>query len=137
MPKTTIIHVDIDPSEINKNKKADLAIVADVRTTLQAMVESLVRRAQRNEIQTWQKKFKEVKESCQNEWKVDMTKVTALSLLKKLREILPAASIVTTEVGQCQMWASLHYDVIEPGTFFSSTVSAPWALAFRLLWEQR
>jgi acetolactate synthase-1/2/3 large subunit len=121
VPKTTIIHVDIDPSEINKNKKADLGIVADVRTTLQAMVESIVRRAQRNEIQAWQKKYKEVKESCQNEWKVDMTKVTALSLLKKLREILPAASIVTTEVGQCQMWASLHYDVIEPGTFFSST----------------
>src|SRR5207249_1171834 len=41
--------------------------------------------------------------------------------LKKLREILPANSIVTTEVGQCQMWASLHFDVISPGTFFSST----------------
>ncbi len=85
------------------------------------MVESIVRRAKRNEIQKWQKKFAEVKESCQNEWKIDMTKVSALSVLKKLREILPAESIVTTEVGQCQMWASLHYDVIEPGTFFSST----------------
>ncbi len=121
VPKTTIIHVDIDPSEINKNKKADLGIVADVRASLQAMVESIVRRAKRNEIQKWQKKFAEVKESCQNEWKIDMTKVSALSVLKKLREILPAESIVTTEVGQCQMWASLHYDVIEPGTFFSST----------------
>ena len=121
VPKTTIIHVDIDPSEINKNKKADLGIVADVRASLQAMVESIVRRAKRNEIQKWQKKFAEVKESCQNEWKIDMTKISALSVLKKLREILPAESIVTTEVGQCQMWASLHYDVIEPGTFFSST----------------
>ena len=34
---------------------------------------------------------------------------------------LPAEAIVTTEVGQCQMWASLHFDVISPGTFFSST----------------
>jgi acetolactate synthase I/II/III large subunit len=34
---------------------------------------------------------------------------------------LPPNSIVTTEVGQCQMWASLHFDVISPGTFFSST----------------
>ena len=34
---------------------------------------------------------------------------------------MPSESIVTTEVGQCQMWASLHFDVISPGTFFSST----------------
>jgi acetolactate synthase-1/2/3 large subunit len=85
------------------------------------MVESLIRRAQRNDIQKWKKRFGDVKESCQNEWKIDMTKISALSVLKKLREILPPQSLVTTEVGQCQMWASLHYDVIEPGTFFSST----------------
>jgi acetolactate synthase-1/2/3 large subunit len=47
--------------------------------------------------------------------------ITAKKSLKKLREILPAQAIVTTEVGQCQMWASLHFDVISPGTFFSST----------------
>ena len=121
VPKTTVIHVDIDPSEINKNKKADLGIVADVKPSLQAMVESIMRRAQKNDIKVWQKKFSEVKDSCQNEWKVDMTKVTALSILKKLREILPNSGLVTTEVGQCQMWASLHFNVIEPGTFFSST----------------
>jgi len=57
VPKTTIIHVDIDPSEINKNKKVDLGIVADVKASLHAMVESIVRRAQHNEIQKWQKKF--------------------------------------------------------------------------------
>ncbi len=121
VPKTTVIHVDIDPSEINKNKKADLGIVADVKPSLHAMVESIVRRAKKNDIQTWRKKFAEVKDNCQNEWKVDMSNVNALSLLKKLREILPSAAIVTTEVGQCQMWASLHFNVIEPGTFFSST----------------
>ena len=121
VPKTTIIHVDIDPSEINKNKKADLGIVADVRQSLRAMLESIVRKSRTGETLIWQKRFGEVKESCRNEWKVDMSKITALSLLRKLREILPNESIVTTEVGQCQMWASLHFDVIEPGTFFSST----------------
>ena len=34
---------------------------------------------------------------------------------------MPPDAIATTEVGQCQMWASLHFDVISPGTFFSST----------------
>ena len=45
----------------------------------------------------------------------------AAKILRKLRELLPPESIVTTEVGQHQMWASLFYDVIRPGTFFSST----------------
>ena len=47
--------------------------------------------------------------------------ITAKKALKKLRKILPSNGIVTTEVGQCQMWASLHFDVLSPGTFFSST----------------
>ncbi|MGI0091958.1 MAG: biosynthetic-type acetolactate synthase large subunit [Nitrososphaerales archaeon] len=121
VPKTTVIHIDIDPSEINKNKKADLGIIGDVKVSLRAMLDSLARRARRNEISRWSKRFNEVRENCKNEWKIDMTKVSALSLLKKLREVLPANSLVTTEVGQCQMWSSLHFDVIEPGTFYSST----------------
>lgn len=121
VPKTTVIHIDIDPSEINKNKTVDLGIIGDVRASLRAMIQSLVRRTQRKETSKWSSRFKEVKEACQNEWRVDMSKVSALSLLKKLRETFPANGLVTTEVGQCQMWASLHFDVIEPGTFYSST----------------
>ena len=121
VPKTTIIHIDIDPSEIDKNKKADLGIIGDVRISLRAILDALAAKARKNEIQNWQKRFQEVKEGCKNEWKVDMTKISALSILKKLREVLPSNTLVTTEVGQCQMWASLHFDVIEPGTFYSST----------------
>jgi acetolactate synthase I/II/III large subunit len=121
VPDTKVIHIDIDPSEINKNKQADLGIVADVKLSLLAMLESLVKRGRRNDLKKWQQRFSDVKESCKNEWKIDMSKVSALSILKKLREILPPEALVTTEVGQCQMWASLHFDVIQPGTFFSST----------------
>ena len=119
--KTKVIHIDIDPSEINKNKTVDIGIVGDVRASLRALLEAFMRRARRNDIKKWSARFKEVRESCKNEWHIDMTKVSALSLLKKLREVLPSNTIVTTEVGQCQMWASLHFDVIEPGTFYSST----------------
>jgi acetolactate synthase-1/2/3 large subunit len=119
--KTKVIHIDIDPSEINKNKTIDIGIVGDVRASLRALLEAFVRRATHNDVKKWSARFKEVRESCRNEWHVDMTKVSAISLLKKLREVLPPNTIVTTEVGQCQMWASLHFDVIEPGTFYSST----------------
>ncbi|MCL4519102.1 MAG: biosynthetic-type acetolactate synthase large subunit, partial [Thaumarchaeota archaeon] len=121
VPKTTVIHIDIDPSEINKNKKADLGVVGDVRASLRMMINSMMKRAQRKDVSMWSKRFGEVKESCKNEWKIDMSKVSALSILKKLREVLPHNALVATEVGQCQMWASLHFDVIEPGTFYSST----------------
>ena len=121
VPKTTVIHVDIDPSEINKNKTVDIGIVGDVRASLRALMNALMRRARRNDMKKWSARFKEVRETCQSEWRIDMSKISALSLLKKLREVLPTSAIVTTEVGQCQMWASLHFDVIEPGTFYSST----------------
>ncbi|MHB8567104.1 MAG: biosynthetic-type acetolactate synthase large subunit [Nitrososphaerales archaeon] len=121
VPKTTVIHIDIDPSEINKNKTVDIGIVGDVKASLRAMLEAFMRRARRNDLKKWSAHFKEVRESCQSEWRIDMSKVSALSLLKKLREVLPSNALVTTEVGQCQMWASLHFDVIEPGTFYSST----------------
>ncbi len=46
VPKTTVIHIDIDPSEIDKNKKADLGIVGDVRVSLRAIIASIQRRAE-------------------------------------------------------------------------------------------
>src|SRR5215213_6672668 len=82
----SIIHMDVDPAEIGKNKSVDVAVVGDVKSSLRTLVKMLSKK-----------------------------------IVKKLREILPSKAIATTEVGQCQMWASLHFDVICPGTFFSST----------------
>jgi acetolactate synthase-1/2/3 large subunit len=121
MKGSKVIHVDIDPSEINKNKEVDLGIVGDVRASLQMMIASLERRARRKELKGWGERFNEVKDHCRSEFRIDMTQVSAASLLKTLRDSLPPEAIVTTEVGQCQMWASLHFDVIKPGTFYSST----------------
>jgi acetolactate synthase-1/2/3 large subunit len=69
----------------------------------------------------WLKRRKELIQYFSETLKDYPREITAKKSLKKLRELLPAQGIVTTEVGQCQMWASLHFDVISPGTFFSST----------------
>lgn len=121
VPNSKIIHIDIDPSEINKNKTVDLGIVGDVKASLRAIIVSIKRRARTHNLKKWNERFNEVRENCKNEFKIDMTKLSAISILKKLREVLPPNALVTTEVGQCQMWASLHFDVIQPGTFYSST----------------
>ena len=69
----------------------------------------------------WLKHVNEVKDYWRENLKLHPGEMSAAKILRKLREVLPKESIVTTEVGQHQMWASLFFDAIHPGTFFSST----------------
>jgi acetolactate synthase-1/2/3 large subunit len=118
-----IVHMDIDPAEIGKNKSVDVAIVGDVRSSLRTLVKMLSKKVAKKSDpdNPWLKRRKELIQYYSETLKDYPREITAKKSLKKLRELLPANAIVTTEVGQCQMWASLHFDVMSPGTFFSST----------------
>lgn len=118
----SIIHMDIDPAEIGKNKSVDIALVGDVKSSLRTLVKMFSKKIiKRDSDSPWLKRRKELIQYYAETLKDYPREITAKKSLKKLRELLPANAIVTTEVGQCQMWASLHFDVIAPGTFFSST----------------
>lgn len=119
----TIIHLDVDPAEIGKNKAVDIAVIGDVKASLRTAVKMLAKHkvTQKTKDDPWLKRRKELIEYYADTIKDYPRELTAKKALKKLRELLPSDAIVTTEVGQCQMWASLHFDVISPGTFFSST----------------
>ena len=118
----SIIHLDVDPAEIGKNKSVDVAVVGDVKSSLRTLVKMLTTKGIRKDPDnSWLKRRKELVEYYTSTIKDYSREITAKKTLKKLRELLPSKAIVTTEVGQCQMWASLHFDVITPGTFFSST----------------
>lgn len=116
-----IIHMDVDPAEIGKNQTTNVAVVGDVRASLRIMLKVLQNRPRMTEDTKWLKNAKETKTYWKENLKIHPGEMAAAKILRKLREILPADSIVTTEVGQHQMWASLFFDVIQPGTFFSST----------------
>ncbi|NDB52344.1 MAG: acetolactate synthase large subunit, partial [Nitrosopumilaceae archaeon] len=117
-----IIHLDVDPAEIGKNQTTSVAIVGDVKASLRIFVRLLMQKAfKKTEENEWLKHVSEVKQYWRDNLKLPQGELTAAKILRKLREVMPAQSIVTTEVGQHQMWASLFYDVISPGTFFSST----------------
>jgi len=117
-----IIHLDVDPAEIGKNQTTSVAVVGDVRTSLRIMIKMLMQKAvKKTDETTWFKHVKETKEYWKENLKIHPGEMGAAKILRKLRELLPHQSIVTTEVGQHQMWASLFFDVIQPGTFFSST----------------
>jgi acetolactate synthase I/II/III large subunit len=116
-----IIHMDVDPAEIGKNQTTSVAVVGDVRASLRIMVKMLLQKTMKRTETTWIKHVKETKAYWKENLKLHPGEMGAAKILRKLREVLPHDSIVTTEVGQHQMWASLFYDVIQPGTFFSST----------------
>src|SRR3970040_3054650 len=117
-----IIHMDVDPAEIGKNQTTSVAEVGDVKTSLRIMVKMLIQKAiKRGGDYPWLKRVNETKEYYRENLKLYNHPLGAAKVLRKLREVLPHQSIITTEVGQHQMWASLFFDVIQPGTFFSST----------------
>ena len=118
----TIIHADIDQSEISKNKQANIGLPGDIKKTLIILIKAIERKARtKDESYPWIKRVNEIKETWRSKPLPAPREITGPRLLKKMREILPDACLCTTEVGQHQMWASLHFDVIEPGTFFTST----------------
>jgi acetolactate synthase-1/2/3 large subunit len=87
------------------------------------MVKLLLQRSvKKTEDSVWIKHVRETKDYWKENLKLHPGEMGAAKILRKLRELLPKESVVTTEVGQHQMWASLFYDVVQAGTFFSSTV---------------
>jgi len=119
-PDAKIIHVDIDSAEIGKNVEVDIPIVADAKKTLEAIHQSLIRSLKKKEDSPWLKRVQEFKEHIEGEAPAGEGDLKPPRLIKELRRILPEDAIVTTEVGQNQMWAALHFKAYKPRTFISS-----------------
>ncbi|MEM1785165.1 MAG: thiamine pyrophosphate-dependent enzyme, partial [Candidatus Bathyarchaeia archaeon] len=113
------IHIDIDPAEIGKNVEVDVPIVADAKKALRAIYELLLDKIRRKEDSAWMRRVKEVKSQLSLSV-VDDGSLRPPIILKSLRKLLPEDAIVTTEVGQNQMWAALHFPVIKPRTYITS-----------------
>lgn len=116
-----IIHIDVDPAELGKNKKVDLPIVADVGIALNELLAALKRKMVKREETVWYKRVQEVKEQFRNGDFGGDNGLYQPKIVKKIRELLPSNGILTTEVGKNQMWGELYYKVIEPRTWITST----------------
>ncbi len=119
-PDAKKIHIEIDNAEINKNIEVDVPIVGDAKVTLKIMYYAISERLKKKDGQAWLKRVKEVKEKLNplmNEQPKDLVPKT---LLMELRKLLPENGIVTTEVGQNQMWSALYFKTLKPRTFISS-----------------
>jgi acetolactate synthase-1/2/3 large subunit len=119
-PNAKKIHIDIDNAEINKNIEVDVPIVADAKKTLKMLLAATNMKLQKGEGTAWTKRVKEAKEQLSPLLKDSPRDVVPKHLLMALRELLPENGIVTTEVGQNQMWSALYFKALKPRTFISS-----------------
>ncbi|ASW42215.1 biosynthetic-type acetolactate synthase large subunit [Clostridium isatidis] len=110
-----VVHIDVDPAEINKNIKADAFIIGDLKSVLQRLI-SLLKEKKDEE---WLEKVEELK-SLNVIKDTDTGELTPEFLFKKLDEFDDGNFIITTEVGQHQMWAAKYYKFRKPRSFISS-----------------
>jgi len=110
-----VVHVDVDAAEINKNIKTDAFIVGDLKIALQKLIPLL--KEKKNE--EWLKRVKELK-ALNVSKDSDTGELTPEFLFRKLDEFDHGDFIITTEVGQHQMWTAKYYKFKQPRSFISS-----------------
>ncbi|KUO53394.1 MAG: hypothetical protein APF76_09135 [Desulfitibacter sp. BRH_c19] len=113
-PKAKIIHIDIDPAEIGKNVQANLPIVGDVRLIL----DDLIPKITENSNPTWLEQVGEWKHYHSLKFPDDV--LTPQYVLSVLSDIAGPDAILSTDVGQHQMWTALYYKFIKPNTLVAS-----------------
>jgi len=122
-PDAKIIHVDIDPAELGKVRRPDVAIQGDVRVAIEALSAELSgngtgdvdRSAWRSRISGWQERYPLAYEP----W-VPGEALKPQYVIERLRDATPADTIVTSGVGQHQMWASQYWTFDHPYTWINS-----------------
>jgi len=115
-PHAKIIHIDIDPAEIGKNKRIDVPIVGDVKAVLNDMLLAL----KKSDItEAWLRKIKHWRQhhplKCPDDGRLHPQFV-----IRQMSELLAGAAIIVSEVGQNQMWTAQHYCFKNPRTWITS-----------------
>lgn len=109
-----ILHIDIDPAEINKNVVSHHSIIGDVREVLKRLNSMLSKQNHKE----WLDNIADLKAMYPLKFRNDI--LTGPYVLEKLYELTEGKAIITTEVGQNQMWAAQYYKYTSPRTFITS-----------------
>ncbi|POZ87977.1 MULTISPECIES: biosynthetic-type acetolactate synthase large subunit [Petrotoga] len=115
-PYAKIIHIDIDPAEVNKNVKVDIPIVGNAKNVLDKLI-PLIKTIERKE---WLEKIKEWKRRFPLNYEYDDNSIKPQYLIEKLDELCDENTVIVTEVGQNQMWAAQYFHFSKPRSFITS-----------------
>jgi len=116
-PNAKIVHIDIDPAEIGKNVQTDIPIVGDVKAVLQ-QVNQLVKPAAKAD--AWRKQIQEWKAAKPFKYIDSDTELKPQWVISMIHETTHGDAIVTTDVGQHQMWAAQYYPFNKPRSWVTS-----------------
>ena len=126
-PKSKKIHIDIDPSSINKNVKVDLAIVGDVKLVLEKLVSVVKQKhpdfenSNKQKIAAWWSQIENWRKKNSLGYINSKEVIKPQFAVQRLYELTKAQDVfITTEVGQHQMWAAQHYKFDKPNRWMTS-----------------
>ena len=116
-PNAKIIHIDIDPSEIEKNKKVDIALVGDLKKVLTLLNEKRIElediREWRDRVEYLKRRYSLIVPDCKEG-------LTIQRVLRETDRVLKGEGVIATDVGQHQMWSALHLTYRNPNSIISS-----------------
>ena len=109
-----VIHIDIDKAEINKNIHVDASLVGDLKQVLSKLNTMIEKKDNRE----WMDTIQEMK--AKYPLKYDDTQLSCPYVIEEIDRVTKGEAIITTDVGQHQMWAAQYYKYTAPRTFLSS-----------------
>lgn len=113
-PGAEVIHIDIDPAESNKNIKTHLSLIGPIKEILNRVKEGTTPVGTRE----WLKQVEEWKRQCPLTYSKDGT-LKPQYIIEKIDELTEGKALITTEVGQNQIWAAQYFHYTEPRSFIS------------------
>jgi acetolactate synthase-1/2/3 large subunit len=112
-PHAKVIHLDVDPAEVSKLRRADVAIIGDLKQSLRALSQTLA-------IDEWRRECLATKETTAWDYNAPGSEIYAPAFLRQLSERAGDNCIVACDVGQHQMWVAQHFRVNHPSQHLSS-----------------
>ncbi len=117
-PKAKIVHIDIDPAEIGKNVRVDVPIAGDVRMVLSELNPRI--EASIQDRQEWLEQIAQWKKEYPLQYEQSSEKIKPQQVVEQIYEATKGEAIITTEVGQHQMWTAQYYKFDRPRTLVTS-----------------
>ncbi|MBI5376148.1 MAG: biosynthetic-type acetolactate synthase large subunit [Candidatus Schekmanbacteria bacterium] len=120
-PNATVIHIDIDPATISKNVQVDLPVVGDAKEVLRELNVKVKEKIKKKpERASWFSEIKSWKEKHPLSYTRDKKSVKPQWVIEKICEMAGENAIITTDVGQHQMWVAQYYKFKKPRTLLTS-----------------
>ena len=120
--KKIFMSINLDPTDFSKGIKPDVSMAGNAKVLLGELLNTLSVMGRKKANYAWNRRINELKDYySQFSHPPDDGHMRPWHILKALREVLPRDAIMTTGVGQHQMWAETYWENLEPRSFFSST----------------